>query len=92
MDRVFNDIRNEMARAGQKYAPEFASMNEALGTIRAEYCELEDAIVQHQGGARVREEAIQVADRVLVMARGEIVGEYRNDDVTTANLIAASGG
>ena len=38
------------------------------------------------------EEAIQVADRVLVMARGEIVGEFRNDDVTTANLIAASGG
>lgn len=38
------------------------------------------------------EEAVQVADRVLVMARGEIVEEYRNDDVTTANLIAASGG
>ena len=38
------------------------------------------------------EEAIQVADRVLVMARGEFVGEFKNDDVTTANLIAASGG
>ncbi len=38
------------------------------------------------------EEAVQVADRVLVMARGEVVGEFHNDDVTTANLIAASGG
>ncbi len=38
------------------------------------------------------EEAVQVADRVLVMARGQIVDEFTNDDVTTANLIAASGG
>ena len=38
------------------------------------------------------EEAVQVADRVLVMARGQLVDEFTNDDVTTANLIAASGG
>jgi ribose transport system ATP-binding protein len=38
------------------------------------------------------EEAIQIADRVLVMARGQLVEEFKSDDVTTANLIAASGG
>ena len=69
INRVFNDIRNELARAGQKYAPEFASMNEALGTIRAEYCELEDTIVLHRDPARIREEAIQVAAMAIKLVR-----------------------
>ena len=69
MDRIFNDICAELARAGAKYAPEFASMNEALGTIRAEYRELEDALVQHQGGARIREEAVQVAAMAIKLVQ-----------------------
>ena len=69
VNRIFDDIREEMTHAAEKYAPEFASMNEALGTIRAEYRELEDTIVQHQGGARIREEAIQVAAMAIKLVR-----------------------
>ncbi len=38
------------------------------------------------------EEAVQVADRVYVMARGRVVSEYKGDQVTTGQLLAAAGG
>lgn len=38
------------------------------------------------------EEAVQLADRVLVMARGRLVAELANSRVTTQALIDASGG
>ncbi len=38
------------------------------------------------------EEAVQLADRVVVMARGEKVAEMTGDDVTTQNLLTAAGG
>lgn len=37
------------------------------------------------------EEAVQVADRAIVMARGKVVTELRGDSVTTQGLIDASG-
>lgn len=38
------------------------------------------------------EEAVQLADRVVVMARGEKVAEMTGDEVTTAKLLTAAGG
>lgn len=38
------------------------------------------------------EEAVQLADRVVVMARGEKVAEMTGNDVTTRNLLTAAGG
>jgi len=38
------------------------------------------------------EEAVQVADRVYVMARGEIVADLTGDEITTTRLLAAAGG
>jgi ribose transport system ATP-binding protein len=38
------------------------------------------------------EEAVQLADRALVMSRGRLVAELSGDDVTTQALIDASGG
>jgi len=38
------------------------------------------------------EEAVQVADRVYVMAKGAIVADLTGDAVTTTRLLAASGG
>jgi ribose transport system ATP-binding protein len=38
------------------------------------------------------EEAVQLADRALVMSRGALVAEFSGDDVTTPALINASGG
>jgi ribose transport system ATP-binding protein len=38
------------------------------------------------------EEAVQVADRVYVMAKGSIVADLTGDSVTTTRLLAASGG
>jgi ABC-type sugar transport system ATPase subunit len=38
------------------------------------------------------EEAVQLADRVLVMVKGRIVGEFSGDAVTTQDLLAAAGG
>lgn len=38
------------------------------------------------------EEAVQVADRAYVMAKGEIVGQFIGDDITTSTLLAAAGG
>lgn len=38
------------------------------------------------------EEAVQLADRALVMSRGRLVAELGGDDVTTQALIDASGG
>jgi len=38
------------------------------------------------------EEAVQLADRVVVMARGEKVAEMTGDDVSTQNLLTAAGG
>lgn len=38
------------------------------------------------------EEVVQLADRALVMARGELVAEFRGANVTTQALIEASGG
>lgn len=38
------------------------------------------------------EEAVQVADRALVMSRGTLVGEFTGDAVTTQALVEASGG
>lgn len=58
---IYADIEAELNRANQKYQSRFNSLNEALGTIRAEYCELESEIVQHAAPERVREEAVQVA-------------------------------
>ena len=37
------------------------------------------------------EEAVQVADRVYVMAKGAIVADLTGDAVTTTRLLAASG-
>jgi len=38
------------------------------------------------------EEAVQVADRVYVMAKGQMVAEFEGADVTNSSLLAASGG
>jgi ribose transport system ATP-binding protein len=38
------------------------------------------------------EEAVQVADRVYVMAKGEVVADLSGDAVTTTRLLAAAGG
>jgi len=38
------------------------------------------------------EEAVQVADRVYVMAKGEIVADLVGDEITTTRLLAAAGG
>ena len=38
------------------------------------------------------EEAVQVADRVYVMAKGEIVADLTGDAITTTRLLAAAGG
>jgi len=38
------------------------------------------------------EEAVQVADRVFVMAKGAVVADLTGDTVTTTRLLAASGG
>jgi ribose transport system ATP-binding protein len=38
------------------------------------------------------EEAVQVADRVYVMAKGRVVAHLSGDEVTTARLLAESGG
>ena len=38
------------------------------------------------------EEAVQVADRVYVMAKGRLVAELVGDEVTSASLLAAAGG
>ena len=38
------------------------------------------------------EEAVQVADRVCVMAKGEIVTDLTGDAITTTRLLAAAGG
>lgn len=38
------------------------------------------------------EEAVQVADRTYVMARGTLVANYSGDEITTSRLIAAAGG
>ena len=38
------------------------------------------------------EEAVQVADRVYVMAKGAVVDDLTGDAVTTTRLLAAAGG
>lgn len=38
------------------------------------------------------EEAVQVADRVYVMAKGRVVTELTGDGVTSGRLLQASGG
>jgi ABC-type sugar transport system ATPase subunit len=38
------------------------------------------------------EEAVQVADRVYVMVKGEIVADLTGASVTTTRLLAAAGG
>ena len=38
------------------------------------------------------EEAVQVADRAYVMAKGVIVSQFIGDDITTSALLAAAGG
>ncbi len=38
------------------------------------------------------EEAVQVADRAFVMAKGEIAAELQGNDITTSRLLAAAGG
>lgn len=38
------------------------------------------------------EEAVQLADRVLVMAKGRIIEEFSGDAVTTQDLLTAAGG
>lgn len=58
---IFADIDVELSRANTKYAPTFNSLNEALGTITAEYTELSAEIIAHSPSERIREEAIQVA-------------------------------
>jgi ribose transport system ATP-binding protein len=38
------------------------------------------------------EEAVQVADRAFVMARGQVVAAMRGDEITTSGLLSAAGG
>ena len=38
------------------------------------------------------EEAVQVADRAFVMARGRVVAVMRDDEITTSGLLSAAGG
>jgi ribose transport system ATP-binding protein len=38
------------------------------------------------------EEAVQVADRAFVMARGTVVATMRGDEITTSGLLSAAGG
>jgi ABC-type sugar transport system ATPase subunit len=38
------------------------------------------------------EEVVQVADRALVLARGQVAAELDRDDITTSRLLAEAGG
>jgi hypothetical protein len=67
--KIFADIALELESANKMYAPRFNSLNEALGTIRAEYCELESEIVIHGRPERIRAEAIQVAAMCCKLAQ-----------------------
>ena len=58
---IYAEIQTELERAGAKYEERFHSLNEALGTIYGEFCELRQEIVGHGPHYRVREEAVQVA-------------------------------
>jgi hypothetical protein len=69
MNIIFQDIDAELLRANTKYASEFNSMNEALGTLYAEFTELKTAIVAHSSPERIREEAIQVAAMAVKLAQ-----------------------
>lgn len=61
VDKIFKDIDEELIRANEKYDPNFRSLNEALGTLYAEFCELRNDIIGHEPPHKVRLEAIQVA-------------------------------
>jgi ribose transport system ATP-binding protein len=38
------------------------------------------------------EEAVQVADRAFIMARGSVVATMRGEEITTSGLLSAAGG
>ena len=58
---ISQQILVELERANAKYQPRFNSMNEGLGTLYAEFCELRNDIVGHEPVHKVRAEAVQVA-------------------------------
>lgn len=55
------EIFKELDRANVKYDTRFHSLNEALGTLYAEFSELRQEIVSHGPSGRIRAEAVQVA-------------------------------
>lgn len=59
--QILSNVLQELEQSKAKYYPRFHSLNEALGTIRAEYRELEDEIVKHAAPERIKAEALQVA-------------------------------
>lgn len=58
---ISQQILEELERANNKYEPRFHSLNEALGTVYGEFCELRNDIVGHDPVHKIRTEAIQVA-------------------------------
>ena len=54
------EIFAELDRANSKYASRFNSLNEALGTLYAEFSELRQEIVAHGPTGSIRAEAVQV--------------------------------
>ena len=58
---ISQQILEELERANTKYEPRFHSINEALGTVYAEFCEMRNDIVGHEPVHKIRSEAVQVA-------------------------------
>ena len=58
---ISQQILEELERANSKYESRFHSMNEALGTVYAEFCEMRNDIVGHEPVHKIRSEAVQVA-------------------------------
>ena len=58
---ISQQILEELERANSKYEPRFNSINEALGTVYAEFCEMRNDIVGHEPVHKIRSEAVQVA-------------------------------
>lgn len=66
---IAQQVLDELERANSKYNPQFNSLNEALGTIYGEFCEMRNDIISHQPPDKIREECIQVAAMCVKFAQ-----------------------
>lgn len=66
---IAQQVLDELERANSKYNPQFTSLNEALGTIYGEFCEMRNDIISHQAPEKIREECIQVAAMCIKAAQ-----------------------